>query len=170
MIENYQSALGYYPPDNLGNRFAAPGGALYENDTGENQLLYELTGAMQLPDNPAGVHNFQGFDGSVLTSTVLNNTFGRGGIANSSQDEPHCFFNPQPKPAEYSRLPNLAIYGLTVPLPLPGNGSGANFVHYDSSSTNRHNPSSFDVWVEYDGGSTASSGSNFVKLVYGNWH
>jgi hypothetical protein len=172
MIENYQSKLGYYPPDNASNAPNAllnltGGTTAYETSTAQNQLLYELTGASQLPpgaSSPAG--SFLAFNGTNLTTTALQTAFGRGGIANSNPDEPHSFYNPLPKVNDYTNFGGSTLSGLIVSLSLPGNSGKPNYLHYDSSSSARHNSGSFDLWVEFDGG---SSSGNTITNVFGNW-
>ena len=41
-----------------------------------------------------------------------------------------------------------------------------NFWHYDASSTNRHNPSSYDLWAEYV---SANKGGSNIITTNGNW-
>lgn len=164
MIENYHSKLGFYPPDNALTAMATP--ANYDAITATNQLLYELVGATLI----VGVTptTYVGFDGTNLLASDIVALYGRGGIANSNPDEPHTFYYPPPKPSDYTVYPNSVLKGLTVPIPAGLASSGANYIHYDSSSTNRHNPSSFDVWVEYLAGTDRTTGGPVV-VTNGNW-
>jgi hypothetical protein len=57
------------------------------------------------------------------------------------------------------------ICGLIVPVESVS-GSTNNFWHYDSSSTNRHNMNSFDLWAEFSIG--AKNGQPIV-ITNGNW-
>jgi prepilin-type N-terminal cleavage/methylation domain-containing protein len=159
MIENYHDKLGFYPPDNLGNTT----NSLYEQTTAMNQLLYELTGSTY------NGTTYQTFDGSpALTPSVLGNVYGRAGIANSNPDEPHNFYYPPPKTSDYAVYPSggSGLEGLIVTV-AGTNTAAPNFVHYDSSSTNRHNPLTFDVWVEYSVGNDTNG--NPLIFTVGNW-
>jgi prepilin-type N-terminal cleavage/methylation domain-containing protein len=180
MIENYQSKMGFFPPDNALNvtfDLNTPSGFTgYESSTAMNQLLYELCGATLLSGTNAT--KFQAFDATNMLSlsakipgTDVNTAFGRGGIANSNPDEPHVFFTPLPKPAEYAVYLNLntsvPLKGLVVPAARDVNSSLINYWHYDSSSAYRHNPGGFDLWAEYDGGKDSSN--NVIIITNGNW-
>jgi prepilin-type N-terminal cleavage/methylation domain-containing protein len=178
LISSYQSKMGFYPPDN-GNLALLPAGIvfgspLYEQYTATNQLLYELTGVTNPTPNPTPSNpTFFRFDGTN-TSSAFDSVFGRGGVANSDPSQPQCFFNPLPNPNEYSPYPGpsgLAFQGLTVPVDTaagsPAQAVHLNFWHYDSSTTNRHNPSSYDLWAEYFVGRDKSG--NAIMITNGNW-
>jgi prepilin-type N-terminal cleavage/methylation domain-containing protein len=166
MIDNYQAKLNYYPPDNgtniTINAFANP--TAYDGYTATNPLLYELTGATNL-NNGA---NLAVFNSSSLPESAYAAVFGRGGIANGDALEPHNFFQPRPASKDYAPYAidnGVPICGLIVPtFKVPGNTN--NFWHYDSSTTNRHNPNSFDLWAEYYVGS--KSGQPTIR-TNGNW-
>lgn len=166
MIGNYQAKLNYYPPDNgtniTINAFANPSG--YDNYTATNPLLYELTGGTNL-NNGATLAVFN--SSNLLTSAYFT-VFGRGGVANGDALEPHNFFQPRPGPKDYAPYTSdngVPICGLIVPtFKVPGNTN--NFWHYDSSTTNRHNPNSFDLWAEINVGT--KNGQPTI-LTNGNW-
>ncbi|MGP8199917.1 MAG: prepilin-type N-terminal cleavage/methylation domain-containing protein [Limisphaerales bacterium] len=166
MIDNYQSKLNYYPPDNgflAGLPVSSPSAfAYYDAVAATNPLIYELTGAT----NTNG--NILTFDGTLIPSNYYYQVFQRSSVANSSTDEPHNFFNPGPQPREYTNYltfsPGSNVWGLAVPVLL---GPGiTNFWHYDASSTNRHNLSGYDLWAEYLVGN--KNGTNVI-LTNGNW-
>jgi prepilin-type N-terminal cleavage/methylation domain-containing protein len=161
VIENYHSKLGFYPPDNAGNLTATA--ATYDQTTAMNQLLYELTGATYL-----GNGAYLGFDGVNITTNAVVSAYGRGGIANSNPDEPHVFYYPLPKPTDYAVYPGGTLKGLTVPLQSGPTGTGPYFIHYDSTTPARHNPGSFDVWVEYWAGTDKATGLPLI-ITNGNW-
>ncbi len=144
VIDSYQSKLGFYPPDN---------GNLISDDStrpsaATNQLFYELAGATF-----DGTSLFTA-NGKTISSADVNTYFKREGIANS-QDAKKFF--------AASEAQHKAIAGdvqvLIVPVELqPGQ---INPWRYDASSTNRHNPESYDIWAEIlIGGKTN---------IIGNW-
>jgi len=161
MINNYQSKLNFYPPDN--GSLAATNLAYYDATAAINPLLYELTGATNTNTVPPTILLF---DTNVPTQSTFSNLFGRLSVANSSTDEPHSFYIPQPK--EYTNYPGSTLNGLLVPVLMvsPTGTLITNFWHYDSSSTNRHNLSSYDLWAEYV--SAGKNGSNIIT-TNGNW-
>lgn len=171
-IESYHSKMGFYPPDNAGivNNHDVPGTPQYEADSGVNQLLYELCGATLTGQSAAGVATFQPYfeKNYLITSAETVAAYGRGGVANSNPDEPHDFFNPLPKPAEYTTYPGSVLQGLLVPAPMNGGNTMTNFWHYDSSSANRHNSLSFDLWAEYGAGNDSSGYP--LTITNGNWN
>ncbi|MGD0814507.1 MAG: prepilin-type N-terminal cleavage/methylation domain-containing protein [Verrucomicrobiota bacterium] len=171
MIDNYQSKLNFYPPDNANlanpDNLSAPVYlANYDAWAATNPLIYELTGATNTTNG-----FIQAFDGtSNITSSIFSNVFGRVSVANSSIEEPHTFFKPGPQPKEYTNYSTNSasglsnVWGLVVPVPLGPNIN--NFWHYDSSSTNRHNLNGYDLWAEYLVGN--KNGYNVI-LTNGNW-
>jgi len=167
MINNYQSKLNFYPPDN--GSLAATNLAYYDATAAINPLLYELTGATNTTNG-----YIQAFDGTTNVSTnIYYQVFVRQSVANSNPDEPHNFFQPGPQPKEYTNYypnstPGLNVWGLLVPVSMvsPTGTPITNFWHYDSSSTNRHNLSGYDLWAEYLIGT--KNGSNII-MTNGNW-
>jgi prepilin-type N-terminal cleavage/methylation domain-containing protein len=160
-IETYHSKMGFYPPDNVLNATNQVGSSAYEQSTGTNSLIYELTGAANIPNQSS----FQAFDGTVITGLMVSNLCGRGGIANSWPDEVHVFYQPLPSPKDYMTN-SFGLKQLVVPVDLLGNPT--NFWHYDCSNPNRHNPQGFDLWAEYSAG--ADSSGNPIIITNGNWN
>jgi prepilin-type N-terminal cleavage/methylation domain-containing protein len=170
MISSYQAKLNYYPPDNGLLAANAANLARYEGYAATNPLIYELFGCT----NTNNGANLIVFNSSAAAPNILSSTyssvFNRGGIANGDATEPQNFFQPGPLPKEYARYAagngsSPPICGLIVPAELiPGNTN--NFWHYDSSSANRHNMSSFDLWAEY---SVGSKGGVLTIKTNGNW-
>jgi prepilin-type N-terminal cleavage/methylation domain-containing protein len=160
-IDSYQSKLNFYPPDNgyLINA-STISFSFYDATAATNPLIYELTGASNLTSG------IQLFDGSINSSANFTSVFGRSAVNNANADEPHNFFIPQSKEYTNYSPTNLNLYGLLVPVSLLNNPSFHNFWHYDSSTTNRHNPASYDLWAEY-----VSSSKNGVDVITtnGNW-
>jgi prepilin-type N-terminal cleavage/methylation domain-containing protein len=148
-IDTYHSKMGFYPPDNAANANPSigPGNPLYEQSTGMNSLIYELTGASNI----------------INTSTFC----GRGGIANSLPDETRVFYQPLPNPSDYvtTNILGVPLKQLIVPVPLTG--TAVNVWHYDSSNPNRHNPLTYDLWAEYSAGTDKSG--NPITITNGNW-
>lgn len=155
-IEAYQHALGSYPPDN---------GLMVKDPSpdrpyaGTNQLYYELTGPTYVNDDPKNPA-YKAFDTSLIRSNDYYMAFNREGVRNSI--EPRPFYNPPPKAVDYrsnfvSNVQNANV--LMVPVDFQGNAN--NPWRYDSSSTNRHNSESFDLWAVFTVG-----GKNITN---GNW-
>jgi prepilin-type N-terminal cleavage/methylation domain-containing protein len=170
IINSYHAKLNYYPPDNGLLATLPAGSSLYDGLAATNPLVYELFGATNLSN---GVYLVV-FNSSPATPRIQTSTyskeFNRGGIANGDSTEPQNFFQPGPLPKEYAAYlaggnGSPPICGLIVPADLiPGNTN--NFWHYDSSSPNRHNMDSFDLWAEF---SIGSKNGNPVILTNGNW-
>jgi len=160
-IDNYQSKLNYYPPDNtnlLGSTIGPNG--TYDGLAATNSLLYELTGAT----NYMAAGTIQLFDGTNVQTNVFFTTYGRLAVNNAYQDAPPQIFL-QPRAGEYTNYyQGSPLKGLLVPVPLAyPNNMNNNFWHYDASTTNRHNMTSYDLWAEY---AAPTSGSN---ITIGNW-
>jgi len=155
-IESYKQKFGNYPPDNT-------------NNYARNSLYYELMGAIYNP----GAQTFSTVDGSSTMGTVaVQTTFGRDGFL-------HAFENPKDiKPLfelkstdqkkKIWEVANNCVYVLAVTVPgnptneLTGAGNiKINPWRYDASSTNRHNPGSYDLWAEVQIGDTTE--------IIGNW-
>jgi prepilin-type N-terminal cleavage/methylation domain-containing protein len=163
LIDNYQSKLNFYPPDNgsLVSNGLANYAANYEGWAATNPLVYELTGATNLTNG-----YLQLFDGtSNITPAVYNDVFGRMSVNNANQDvAPQLFYLPQPKEyTHYVATQTASLVGLIVPVPGP---VAVNYWHYDASSTNRHNMASYDLWAEYI--SASKNGTNIIT-TNGNW-
>ena len=171
MINNYQSKLNFYPPDNtnLANTNVEGYALNYDTWASVNPLIYELTGATNNPTNNPGT--IQVFDGAFIPQNTFGQVLGRTSVANSNPDEPHNFFQPGPQPKEYTNYyyPGTSnVWGLLVPVSMvsPTGTPITNYWHYDASSPNRHNLSGYDLWAEYLIGS--KNGSNII-MTNGNW-
>jgi prepilin-type N-terminal cleavage/methylation domain-containing protein len=174
LIGNYYAKLNYYPPDNgaLISNSANP--TLYDALAATNPLIYELFGAT----NTNGGANLIVFNSTAVAPLLpvsgsgisYATTFNRVGIANGDAAEPHDFFVPGPALKEYAPYAaasgnSPAICGLLVPADkIPGNTN--NFWHYDSSTTNRHNLNSYDLWAEF---SIGSKSGQLTIITNGNW-
>jgi prepilin-type N-terminal cleavage/methylation domain-containing protein len=170
MIDSYHAKLNYYPPDNGLLAANASNPSLYDGLAATNQLIYELVGATNI-NNGANLIVFNSSAAAPnIQSSAYTKVFNRGGIANGDAAEPQNFFQPGPAPKEYAPYAagsksSLPICGLIVPADLvPGNTN--NFWHYDSSSANRHNMDSYDLWAEF---SIGSKGANRTTITNGNW-
>jgi prepilin-type N-terminal cleavage/methylation domain-containing protein len=141
IIQNYKEKKGFYPPDNPKSTMA-------------NQLFYELTGTIYDPSTA----KFKTVKGSEQISAILvASTFNVGGFVNTTQDpveNPVFSFEFSPgQYAEVSSSPNeieLLVCPVSGPNMLKNLTTGAqlNPWNYDSSSTNRNNTDSFDLWVD----------------------
>jgi prepilin-type N-terminal cleavage/methylation domain-containing protein len=168
MIDNYYATLNYYPPDNglLVNYQAylssAPSNLVtYDLLAATNPLIYELFGGTNSNSPPV----IAVFNSNSLPVQNYSNVFFRGGIANADPSEPNNFFQPGPLPKEYAGYVS-GVYGLLVPVPLKTGITNNNFWHYDSSTTNRHNMGSYDLWAEFTIG---SRGGVPIIITNGNW-
>jgi prepilin-type N-terminal cleavage/methylation domain-containing protein len=174
MIDNYYAKLNYYPPDNgalISNNLAAYN---YDTWSATNPLIYELFGATNTSVSGAlgGGVDLVVFNSSnssqLLVASAYAKVFNRGGIANGDAFEPHNFFQPGPAPKEYAAYSTNytpLVCGLVVPSDLvPGNTN--NFWHYDSSTTNRHNMATYDLWAEF---SIGAKNGQLTIITNGNW-
>jgi len=169
MIGNYQAKLNYFPPDNGGlvSNTAYP--SIYDAWAATNPLAYELTGATNVTGSRPKmlVFNSATANDSILTS-IYSSVFNRGGIANGDINEPHNFFQPGPSSKEYSYYYTNSspwVYGLLVPVEFI-DPKVPNFWHYDSSTTNRHNLATYDLWAEF---SIGSKNGKPTIITNGNW-
>jgi prepilin-type N-terminal cleavage/methylation domain-containing protein len=166
MIGSYQAKLNYYPPDNgfLASVNYSTSPSNYDAYAAKNPLLYELTGATNLNNG----ETLAVFNTNNLSAVAYSNVFNRAGVANGDALEPHNFFKPSPAPKEYAAYAvsgGVPICGLIAPTDLtPGNTN--NFWRYDSSSTNRHNLGSYDLWAEFYVG---SKNGKLTMITNGNW-
>jgi prepilin-type N-terminal cleavage/methylation domain-containing protein len=171
MIDNYFAKLNYYPPDNGALVSNTDNLFIYDAMASTNPLIYELTGATNNAD--AGARSrMMVFNSTNANETILANAyqgiFNRGGVANGDAAEPHDFFQPGPSSKEYapySTSSSPPICGLIVPVEFT-NVLVPNFWHYDSSTTNRHNQASFDLWAEY---SIGNLHGHATLITNGNW-
>ena len=170
MIDNYQSKLNYYPPDNglLATNLSFLTPVVYENLTASNALIYELTGVTNTNSTQAII--FTGDIISLSAASPFAKYFNRTGIANADSSEPQNFFKPAPKLQDYTNYPGTstsgpdAVWGLLVPAQLVK--TKPNFWHYDASSPRRHNQNSYDLWAEF---AVGTKNGNPVIETNGNW-
>jgi prepilin-type N-terminal cleavage/methylation domain-containing protein len=152
-IEAYQHKKGFYPPDN--------GKLVTDSDperpyAATNQLFYELTG----PTYDANANQYTLFDTSVIKSNEYFAAFNREGVANSI--EPQAFYNPPPKAADYkSNYVGIAQTANVLTVPVDYLPNQINAWRYDSSSTNRHNSDSFDLWAVFTVGKRTVTNKNW---------
>jgi prepilin-type N-terminal cleavage/methylation domain-containing protein len=178
MIGNYYAKLNYYPPDNGALATNTIVFSNYDAMAATNPLIYELAGGTNLTENNVPylfVFNSSN-SAALLPAPTYSNIFNRGGIANGDPSEPHDFFQPGPLPKEYNAYNSVGkqsphahsqaplVCGLVVPADLYPNQT--NFWHYDSSSTNRHNMDSYDLWAEF---SIGSKNGQLTIITNGNW-
>ena len=160
MIEDYHATLNFYPPDN-GLLVSNSANSFYDGFAATNPLIYELTGAT---NNYNGGGKILVFD-TNLDQTAYNSVFNRLAVNNGNPDEPHDFYHYGPQHKDYTNyLGSNGPEGLLAPVPYSDFPGVANYWHYDSSTTNRHNPMSYDLWVEY-----SAPGKNNVFVTNGNW-
>ena len=154
-IEAYHSKLGYYPSDN---------GVVDKPETNrawaqKNLLFYELLGSTY---DPANNGQFTTIDTNIVTAKQFSDFYNVGGVRNSIN--PQRFYTGTLKATDFAPtnnpVPSVAILQFTVPVPF-GVSTVPNFWYYDCSSTNRHNPETFDLWAVY------TSGKN--TITNGNW-
>ncbi|MDB6059443.1 MAG: hypothetical protein JWO95_3287 [Verrucomicrobiales bacterium] len=153
-IETYHEKLGSFPPDN--NNVAKDRLVDDRASAGTNQLFYELTG----PTYDVAKNQYTAFDGSLVASNEYFNAFNRNGVLNSI--EPQRFYNPPPKAVQYkSNFVANAVNVNVLTVPVDFQGSPNNPWRYDSSSTNRHNIESFDLWAVFTVGSKTVTNGNW---------
>lgn len=157
-VDTYKLELGFYPPD-------SPRGPH------TNQLFYELSGATftAVGNPPKG--KFQSLDGaSIILSDTLKKYFDVAGIANSAREKRDVKFTGShfARSMHQAMDVNEDVELLVVPAPgprgqmIPGrNNLSLNTWRYDSSSTNRHNRTGYDLWAEIIVGRRTN--------IIGNW-
>jgi len=170
LIDNYFAKLNYYPPDNGALISNTVNLSIYDALAATNPLMYELTGAtnVDVGSKPKLIVFNSTTTNLPILATVYASVFNRGGIANGDTLEPHNFFQPGPSSKEYGIYDSNSIppiCGLLVPVEFT-NVQVSNFWHYDSSTTNRHNLASYDLWAEY---SIGSKGGQPILKTNGNW-
>jgi len=170
LIDNYYAKLNYYPPDNGALISNTVNLSIYDALAATNPLIYELTGATNTNSSSgASLLVFDSTNNSVsLPASAYQTVFNRGGIANGDSVEPHNFFQPGPSSKEYSYYYTNSspwVYGLVVPVELI-DPKVPNFWHYDSSTTNRHNLATYDLWAEF---SIGSKNGKPTIITNGNW-
>lgn len=170
MIEVYKSRLGGYPPDHGHLSRTPTNNPLWRIYLQRSPLYYELTGAVFT--NRQGQNVFQDLSTlETITPQQLTAYFQVGGIQNSARskaDVPYKIGRIKESQYRSTRGATLSeeIKLLSVPVPGPfmveqAGGGEFNAWFYDSSSTNRINRNTYDLWAEVKIG-------NEVHIV-GNW-
>ena len=169
-IENYKAEVGFYPPDNEELRKVTTDTFLYSSNAAFNPLYYELTGALFTNNMFRSVAEQE-----ETPPAALNKTFNVNGVQNSARnkhDLPYKGFSI--KASQHSELDEAAystggdVEVLSVPVPGPFELKGdknrkINPWFYDSSTTNRHNKATYDLWAEI------IIGRSKETLIIGNW-
>ncbi|EEF59220.1 type II secretion system protein [Pedosphaera parvula] len=144
-IDRYQAKKGFYPPDNKLNK------------PGNNQLVYELWGA--LSTTAAGVPAFTidfGQGETIRSVPTLTTFFGTPGIMNSSAEKKEIdnFIEKikMEKVKNINNDPNEPVWVFFSPSKGPNdvpdiNNSLINLINYVSSSP-KHNPNTYDLWID----------------------
>lgn len=165
-IENYKAALGMYPPDN-------------PEKPSTNQLFYELSGTVF--DSSGGRGYFTAPNQQVrMDAASIAQIFKARGFANSVRSGDTPKFSEEFKPSQYGEIvgeldveilvspvkgPDLFLYqGRSAPLAIAVRGNPKNKLNpwlYDSSSPNRNNRNTFDLWTE------VIIGRNIIR--FSNW-
>jgi prepilin-type N-terminal cleavage/methylation domain-containing protein len=166
-IDSYKLELGNYPPDNQ-----TPGSLDRYDRAGRNSLYYELSGCTFKNDGGGTFVTVN--QQEEIKATDLKSAFGVSGVENSARnkrDVPWKGVNFRPNQiGELDKFEDAEV--LIVPLPGPHEldkkaPAGVtkipklNPFFYDSSSTNRNNADTYDLWTEY----TTRDGTK----VIGNW-
>ena len=173
-IETYKMETGEYPPDNGLMRTINPTPTNeYKTRLGLNPLYYELTGAVFTNQGGAARYKLVA-DGTEIKVSDLTQAFNVNGLRNSARvrnDIDYKGFNvKRGQIAELNPTPMVnntpGIRILAVPVPGPFTLEGVNKAKvnpwfYDSSSTNRNNKNTFDLWAEIEVGGK-------VQTI-GNW-
>ena len=175
-IEDYKAVMGNFPQDNQDTNQRDPDQNIDRHiKAGMNPLFYELSGCTF--DSASG-GSFTTQNKSESAKAVdIRNDLGVKGIENSARSKRDIPFHRglNFKANEYSEVgPNAQTVILIAPLPGPydskfphydprtrAHTKNLNPWFYDSSSTNRHNMETYDLWTEY----LAAKKTN----VIGNW-
>jgi prepilin-type N-terminal cleavage/methylation domain-containing protein len=158
-IENYKSAMGFYPPD-------APG------LPSTNQLFYELSGTV-FTNNLFVIPGSQ----DALLAAAPQGVFNAAGIANSARDQRDLKFTEDFKKSQFDRVTvidrtsgnsipaNILVVPVKGPLArMQKSTSGAlvnPWMYVSASPTN--NPGRFDLWTEVIIGKYVVRISNWEK-------
>lgn len=161
-IEGYKAELGHYPPDN--GRITQVAATNRVEYAGKNPLFYELSGATF--ENTDGGQFTTLNKSEVVRAAHLKTAFEVNGIDNSARQKGDVAYRQATfRPNQYSELDigageSADVEVLVVPINGPHQffkkqvkaGAPVQYLNpwfYDSSSTNRHNLESFDLWSEY---------------------
>ena len=165
-IENYKSAVGYYPPDHQIMSNGVPVGL-----PSPNQLFYELSGTVY--DSRSKQFYVPG-RGEPMAPVSIKSVFNSLGFANAGREQKDVKFTEEFKASQYKRIsanPPVDVLVAPVPGPKPGPGSWtmnlgaagtANpWLYVSTSPTN--NPERFDLWTEVVIGNKRIRFSNWEK-------
>jgi prepilin-type N-terminal cleavage/methylation domain-containing protein len=175
-IEDYKAVMGNFPQDNQDTNQRDPDPNIDRHiKAGMNPLFYELSGCT-FDGGKGWLFTTQNKSESVSAADIKND-LGVKGIENSARNKRDIPFHRglNFKANEYSEVgPKAGTVILVVPLPGPYDSKfphydprtlkytkNLNPWFYDSSSTNRHNMETYDLWTEY----LAAKKTN----VLGNW-
>jgi prepilin-type N-terminal cleavage/methylation domain-containing protein len=158
-IDNYQSKKGFFPPDN-------------KNNPAQSSLVYELWGATS-PDNTLFTIDFG--QGNTISSTALSTFFGVQGIMNSSPDKKEIMnFISNFKLDKVKNINTTASPVFVFHSPSKGpnevntaTGDLVNLINYVSSSP-KHNPSTYDLWIDVVIGGKTNRISNWSHEAEAN--
>lgn len=165
-IENYKAALGMFPQDNPGK-------------PSTNQLYYELSGTTYEQGSGRGFFATHARQEQISADAVYN-VFKARGFGNSVRPGDTLKFSEEFKPSEVGEIsgefdvkvlvvpvkgPDRFTYqSVSAPLTYAVRGNPNNKINpwlYDSSSPNRNNRGTFDLWAE------VVIGKNIVR--FSNW-
>jgi prepilin-type N-terminal cleavage/methylation domain-containing protein len=163
-IENYKTALGFYPPD---HRITDPANPSQDISLpSPNQLFYELSGTIYtnaqfyIPGRQEG-----------LNAAQIQAYFGKtSGFANAARDPQDLKFTEEFKSSQYQRIRETpyAVDVLAVPVPGPARwaikftSTTVNpWLYVSTSPTN--NPDRYDLWTEVVIGGKTIRFSNWEK-------
>jgi len=166
-IENYKAALGMYPPDNPGR-------------PSTNQLFYELSGTIYEQAGARGYFTTPNKQERIDAESIRQ-VFNARGFSNSARPGETPKVAEEFKASQYGEIvgetdveilispvrgPELFSYQGRPPvqLAIPVRGNPKNKLNpwlYDSSSPNRNNRNTFDLWTE------VIIGRNIVRFT--NW-
>lgn len=130
-IKTFHKTHGFYPPSNTDL-----------NNTGTNQLFYELTGTSYNRDTVS----FTNILGEILATANVQGVFGSGnkGFVNSDANKVNCL--PNLKPSGHAIIPGSTPPVRVLVVPYKGPGGDFNPWHYNSTKP-EHNPESYDLWA-----------------------
>jgi prepilin-type N-terminal cleavage/methylation domain-containing protein len=159
-IENYKDKMGFYPPDS--------------KKPSTNQLFYELSGTVFNDGKFIVPGRLEGLQGNTIQTA-----FDVEGFSNSARTKGDLKSEEEFKLSQVKTHKDLGVELLVVPVRgLPTfqtergpmklsftatDGSVANPWLYDSSSTNRNNLNSYDLWAEVVIGKNVIRFSNWEK-------
>jgi prepilin-type N-terminal cleavage/methylation domain-containing protein len=164
-IENYKLETGSYPPDNGDLRSVAAIPIAYKTNAAYSTLYYELTGTVFTNGTYRTLAT-----GDAVSPTAINAVFHVSGIQNAARNKHDLAYKGFSIRAGQHAALNVSgstVEILNVPVPGPYEIAGKNNKRinpwfYDSSTTNRHNRSGFDLWAEIIVGNKQTN-------IIGNW-